>query len=533
MKAYDLTYYRAIILLCLSRIHFEKIDVSSESTHPIMSIIQFANSVITNAFTKARAVARIQYKYNDANYLPKLIYEGLDVAAAIHCLSEMDIQSAYLLSSNKGTGPSVPSYLKLLDLIAPTQSAIMTKTQFQSFFLPPGVSLMCLYDSTSKEYSNVNFKTQFHYFLCSPLIRVTAFESFVRLSFALHVAHYQKLKNEQFLPDGANNNSNNRNNNNNHHHHSSSNGPIPTQRLSSNGSTTSTATINEENSTSFVAVAVEAYQNIMEKDPSMWVKQQATQILLDAIFDKPSRIIYQAISLHCEWFTYGFSDCMGFTLTSLPEYSSLNMKKKISSLLDMKIPSNVTRLPNISLNSLQMTNPHKYALYMEGTPLKAALICLAKIITRTSAFNQVARSLLIQLWLYVFEEKIPPLLSNTPGNMISRSMDELFSMIPLEKERLIIRNPKELNLLFHEVTSETLALLALPLTLTLLSTLILIGSTTACGRCEIHAAEALLRWSLGRPVLRHEEQRGGWADLDGQSVNSLLARRWRRRCGKD
>jgi hypothetical protein len=436
-KAYDITYYRAILLCCLSRIRFETIDCTNESTHPVIAILEFANSVITNAYTRARAISRIQYKSHDANYLPKLVYEGLDVSAALTCLVEMDIQTAYLLSVGKGKGPTCS---KLLDLIAPTQQSILTKTYFQSYFLPPGVSLMCLYDTSSKEHSNINLKTQFHYYLCSPLIRITAFECFVRLSFALHVAHYQKLSHEKQLKQLSSSSQ--------AHLGGGGGGGIPMKKLSSTGSTTSTS---EENTTSFVAVAVEAYQNIMEKDPSIYVRQQATQILLDAIMDKPARMCFEGLSLSCEWFTYGWSDCLGLTLNN-QEYSSFDVKRKMNSFLEMK---NSQRVPPISQQSLTLLNPQKYSFHMEGTPLRAAISCLVKMITKTTAFNQLARSQLLSLWLYTFEEKIPPVLANNANisvvTPLTKMIEDIFPL-SLDKERLIIRNSKELSLLFHEVS---------------------------------------------------------------------------------
>jgi hypothetical protein len=61
----------------------------------------------------------------------------------------------------------------------------------------------------------------------------------------------------------------------------------------------------------------------------------------------------------------------------------------------------------------------------------------------------------LQLWLYSFENRIPPILASPPSAMTAllpllKSIDEMFP-ISLKKERLRIRNPKELFLLFQEV----------------------------------------------------------------------------------
>jgi hypothetical protein len=221
-KSFDLTYYRSVMLLALSRIRFDYIDLNSKGTisvepvtpssslssskgesassgmiassscvyayfsrflcclfhcyvflslpiflvrfsscflfsslhtavHPIFSIVTFAKSVIEDNFTKAKAISRLLYRYSDANLLPSLAYEGIDVAAALTCLAEMDIQTAFCLSRNQGKGDSAS---KLLDLIAPTQASILSKTAFHSFFLPPGSNLVCLYHSSSSSSSS-------------------------------------------------------------------------------------------------------------------------------------------------------------------------------------------------------------------------------------------------------------------------------------------------------------------------------------------------------------------------------------------
>lgn len=60
----------------------------------------------------------------------------------------------------------------------------------------------------------------------------------------------------------------------------------------------------------------------------------------------------------------------------------------------------------------------------------------------------------MRLWLYVFENKVPPVLNSLVRlpdlAPLYRSIDDLFPQ-PLSKERFISHNPKELHLLFNQV----------------------------------------------------------------------------------
>jgi hypothetical protein len=86
------------------------------------------------------------------------------------------------------------------------------------------------------------------------------------------------------------------------------------------------------------------------------VKQQASQILFDAVTDKPMRTVFSSISLGCEWFTYGWNDVFGFTMNSSlfsQEYFHADIMKRIHALLDSAVvPSASSSSEFLSLTSL-------------------------------------------------------------------------------------------------------------------------------------------------------------------------------------
>lgn len=497
---YDATHHRAVVLLSLSRIRFADIDCSTDSTHPITSVVSFAKSVIEDAFTTARTVSRIQYKSHDANLLPSLPFQGIDVAAAITCLAEMDIQTAHNLSLGRGKGESCN---KLLNETAVTEEAIFTRMRYQSFFLPPNVALVCLSPSSAPSSSSSsslkgetamlmnNLKAHFHYFLCTPLIRLAAFEAFVRLCLALHLAHFERIRQGRVVRKFANSGND-----------------------TSSPTLASTSTAESESTTSFMAVVIEAFQSIIERDPSVHVKQQAAQILWDAVLDKPMRVVFEAVSLSSEWFTYGWSDCLGLTLLS-QDYSHYHSSERLRALREGGVSSSSStagNIPVIALGRAATSNPNsgsgnkplrpssstttmdlsaltggnsqdfvalrKHAFHLEGKPLKAAISALHKIISQKCVFNQVrkpclsyhlfssdcfssyqiTKSILMRLWLYVFDNKVPHVLSSLVKlpdlAPLYRSIEDLFPQ-PLKKERLVTHNPKELHLLFNNVRHVT------------------------------------------------------------------------------
>ena len=63
----------------------------------------------------------------------------------------------------------------------------------------------------------------------------------------------------------------------------------------------------------------------------------------------------------------------------------------------------------------------------------------------------------MKLWLYVFDNKVPPVLSAlaNPQQLLPlyRSIEDLFP-VPLKKERLVAHNPKEVYLLFRQVCQD-------------------------------------------------------------------------------
>lgn len=331
----DHSHDQAILLLCLSRLRYPPIDVSpsavaSQSVYKVMSI---ALHYIEDAMTAARSIARIDHLTADANMLPSLPDQGLAVAAAITILSEIDIQAIQDFTSARGNGGSKLRHLD--EEAAPTAHGILSHFRYQDYFLRPGMELKCVIED---QHSKKKLKDEFIFFLCSPQIRLAAFEAFVRISFTLHHAKLERL-------DVA----------------------------AKAGGGTGAKSIQGIDKCWFIAAAVEALQQLLEHDASVHVKQQAAHIFFDTLLERPARVVMANISHGHVWGCMGWADLQAFT-----------------------VPHRAKAKGDDSVNSIKQfvscRKSREAMVRTGGKSMKIALDFLLKAITRTGACNQVQRS---------------------------------------------------------------------------------------------------------------------------------------------
>lgn len=221
---YDDIHYRATLLLAFSRVRFENISSisynrtgnvslnTSTSQSLVSEVISLCLSTINAAITSARSTARIHYMslftagdaFSRSHPLPVLQGNGLDVAAAITCLAEIDIQATAISSAPNSLGQSSnrgkESLMALQERdritigssVTPTGTGLASGFNYIKCILHPSCSLRCVHMQGSTT-SEKDVKPEGFYFLCCPLVRVAAFEAFVRLSFAQHLSHENRF----------------------------------------------------------------------------------------------------------------------------------------------------------------------------------------------------------------------------------------------------------------------------------------------------------------------------------------------------
>lgn len=290
-------HYKAVVYLALSRLRFESIPPGEWAQHPVQEIVSFAMSDIDVSFTRSRATARIKLKRGDANMLPSLTGSGLEVAAAISCLAEMDIHACALYAKGRAA-PQAPSAsratfsLKDVDGQSPTGRGPLSGFNYVKHFLPPGARVTCLLGDHSR---GQNSKAQINFHMCSPFVRVAAFEGFVRLCFAMESAHEDRRKALSAVSSA--------------------------QRTNDSASAVTT----------FIAAAIESLSALLRVETNAWVRQQAAAVLCDAIMSRPARTAAQAISQSNCWYCIDWSDSHALTLQP-SERCSFSGKKVFNSL---------------------------------------------------------------------------------------------------------------------------------------------------------------------------------------------------------
>ena len=303
---YDNTHYRAVLFLALSRAQFESmvppVVTGAPSAHPMHEIVSLASSAVRVAITQARAAARISYLPGEANLLPQLPGQGIDLAAAITCLAEMDVQALRLYA--RGRGQLSPTEARQLDLSGPTGKGILSGFDYTKHFLSPSVKLMCLTDlgtdsgsggTVSGKAGEPTLKDFVSFQLCTPVMRAAAFEGFLRVCFAAHEVYMQRLETAS-------------------KRRSTSNLAAGNDTSSGRNDSNEQQLLAEKKEASqYVAATVEALRELFLTETNDWVRQQAALVLADAMMDQSARIAAQALSLGSPWSCLGWYDPCAFS----------------------------------------------------------------------------------------------------------------------------------------------------------------------------------------------------------------------------
>eukprot|EP01038_Epipyxis_sp_PR26KG_P006223 gene6223-8576_t len=394
IPSYDETHYKAVIFLALSRVRFETIKKDDVSDY-MNQIINLATTCIHTAYTKAKTLARISYSnnnniyndnnysnnnnVNDSNYLPSLSCQGIDIAAAITCLGEMDCQAINLYLKGRLSG----NIMSHLEEKSPYDIGPFSKFYYTKYFLPPND---CILKCTIISSDIRTVKDEFTYFLSTPIIRCAAIESFFRICYQLHIGHYDKFKASQLLlKNNALQNQHNNNNINTHH------------------------MIYSTKEFTFIPAMIEILMKILKIDTNSFVRQQISIIFHETIQDRPMRIATQAISLNNYWFCLGWNEPTAMTL---PPQRSISV--------------NESRLPMRASTG--------------GEHMRTALKIFWRILTHNN-YIQPTRSVLLNTWIYAYENLIPKPIAKDVSS--DDKIEDLFFEGLLKPDRFISRNPNE------------------------------------------------------------------------------------------
>jgi hypothetical protein len=306
----ETAHYKAVVLLALSRLRFDTINLSENNQDDFAHrIVHIAREVLDEEFTAARSRSRIALRAHDANLLPTLTANGIHIAAALTCLSEIDIMvTRFVASKFDDTDSQVLIYTRLIDELEVTPVSIYAKCRYIDYFLPPQTPLHTVMkpsEGKSSQHSNKrkrDISKDFNFFLCNATVRTAAYEAFSRLCFAMHACHVERAKRRKDQKEkhiqltGGSEETKDR---------------IDEQIL---------AAAEGLDLVRMIAAAIEGFDAICKGDASIWVQQQCAQVLLDTLMDRPARIVQQAINLGHSLFSLGCHDQSALTLPHLPHF---------------------------------------------------------------------------------------------------------------------------------------------------------------------------------------------------------------------
>ena len=303
----DESYYKAVLLLCLSRMRVESVNRTNTNTsthtneanqedNAITRITKIIQNCQLSDLAFSRTKARISQKPSGPNMMPLLVADGLLSVAALTCAMEMDIMTIYNLSRNKVKYGEEWRFLPTSmyeknGVVGPKSIGEETKIDYVCYFLPSNCKLGLTNTDDGSNSSSFNSSKYISSSSsnCPPLLRQVALEAFVRICFKSHYVCNDRLNKRIKNPN---------------------NPTIVDPKLA------------------YLAAAIEAVVIVIQNDPCRGTRQAAAMTLLDALQDRPtSRSLSSALSLGEPILCQGYADPLAATLPSGCESSSLNGMK--------------------------------------------------------------------------------------------------------------------------------------------------------------------------------------------------------------
>ena len=385
MRSVDGAYYIAHMLLALSQVRTEL--GSGDVNGDLSAVAAHARAALNQDWANTRTLARIKRSQASSRELdasnaaslgpsrvpmPMFANAGLVTAASLATLCECDIQLIF------GKCRRLPRFSNgQVDYsIDPFPSAMSPAGQmnYLSYFLPPGAEIgECLIAPGSLERTEGRL-----YAACSPTIRATACEAFIRFCFAQHLTFSECLKlveadilrrTQRAATQAANRMDS------------------PNSTPFANPPTTFTHNNVPVTHTAFLPVAILTVLAVLRHESNRNTRRQACVTLRAAAMDLPPRQFIQALScdepLRCAY----WPDAQAAALPPVVRYQAQH------------------------LQALQS---------MEGELARLALQQLWGCIT-DSAEDQCVRGELFQLWLYVFPLDTAPVQLATSALPTSQS----------------------------------------------------------------------------------------------------------------
>jgi hypothetical protein len=435
---YDDAQYRAVLFIALSRIRFSTFYLNNMN-HPVYRIIHLAKSTIQRSFGDAKVDARIAFDrillhHEDMHLvsgtpqgLPKLKDDGLEVAAAMTCLSEMDIQATLAFPRERATPTE---RLKACDIlpqsarVRPHPFGLLSSFNFMRCVVPPNRKIVCTdlkmendepvsfatgpvpaaqRDAASSSWSMMEpaakqFMQHYDYFLCSPLVRATAYECFARNCVAMHIACQERSRYTNVKPKD----------------------PL-----------------------FFSAAILEVLDAVQTSESSMFVRQEAAWTFQNLMLERPTRVVLSALSQGVHLNAFAVQDAKALSMAPQHDFT-----------LD----------PVYQKKEIVVIRPVDAVTIGPGDAINVTLSTWQRLIARSMGFQQNIRNVLLRSWLAAFGGERPPpawqekfqvqmqqdaaSMSGVVGNMtpLLRSLYEVYDSVTRDPKRLVVRVPRFLDM---------------------------------------------------------------------------------------
>lgn len=484
---FDDSEYRAVLYLALSRVRFHRIYLD-DPQQPIYQILELAKSAIQRNFGEAKVDARIafdrffQLQQSSASssagtpqMLPRLKNEGVEVAAALTCLSEMDVQTTLAFPRERAKASRAMETANILPKASrtmPLPFGLVSHMSYLRCFVPPQRLMYCVdrekernepisfsmmtslasngesqngHSVHSNSASAVSgslsasetaaleakeqeakrhrtFLQHYDFFLCSPLVRATAYECFARNCLAMHVACSEASRTER--------------------------------SLQSPGHTSQTSAGSEQPALYFSAAIVEALEAVQTGDTSSFVKLETAQAFQHLVLERPASIVLSHLTQGRVLHPLGLADPLALTHQARSDFapSSQGADQHNGSL---------SLLPE-SQNSAAIG-----AMRVTGKAMVPATSTWQKVIARTTGFHQPVRELLLRSWLACFGgHRRPPVMAASASRHqedgmtpLLAKLHEVFPKGSRDALNLVVRVSRHLDEVTTPFRTSTLAVM--------------------------------------------------------------------------
>jgi hypothetical protein len=395
---FDDSHVKATLLLALSKVRTESFTKSGKNEN-IWRIVSIANRLLAADEALAKSIARTNSGVYMAEIGATVVHEpvlplcGVVAAAAIVCLSTMDVQAIQI--SSKKFSLSMPGcyYNPSNNTMGPTGTGIVSGLNYVSFFAPPdhkftyivgpSDSLAAVSNNISRSFGGLGGggaaagQTAIRHMISSPAVRIAALEGFISLCLMQGLNYADKVKREQETRQQQ-------------QLQKSLATPTAGMGLSLElPSSTPQASQQQQPipALMFVCAMFEAVCYVIDSDRCRDTRELAAQTLLDCVQDRAGgRAVYRAMAFGEPWLCAGYADP-----------SALTIQAHVCILLSQGRRSNSGAYRDVVRN----------ASIGADLNTRKQVSQLWNMINVTGKYDQAVRSCLLTAWITMFGPQTP------------------------------------------------------------------------------------------------------------------------------